>query len=159
MAQLESLLALLQKLKHQLIPYIRDPRQAPMDAVRIGSRILRFLVSHRLPKLTINRGMPVFSVLRELSDVENRHLWAHPVQHLLHHSHRGQVRPTSPVIFLLYRLCLVVTVAFTSGLPLVLPVWFNRVFEILLQLWKSEKWSRNELMSRVLFLSRLMSGF
>lgn len=111
----------LQKMKQQLIPHVRHTWKAPVDAVRVTRWVWQLSWTQRLPELPVYRWVPIFPVLRELSDVQNHNFGSQVGQNILHHLHRWQVRAASPVTFLVYGKLLAVTVAFTLRLPLLAP--------------------------------------
>lgn len=87
--------------KKDLIPGIRNSRQAPMDAICMASWVCFFLISQEpSPCLRIDRWMCIDSVLWKLCYVEDRDRNFHFLQHTIHHAHHLLVWTTSPELLL-----------------------------------------------------------
>ena len=111
-----------QKIEEQLIPNIRDSWQAPVYTISIARRIWKLLLGKRLPELSINWGMTIFSILWKLSDVNNWNLWAQTIQYVLHHPHCVAVRSGPPVTVIVdYGVRLPEAVPLASWIPLSAP--------------------------------------
>lgn len=144
----------LQEMEEQLIPHIRYTRQTPMYAIRVSWRVWQLLWLQRLPELAEDRRVTIFSILWDLSDVDDWNLWTQLVEDILHHAHRRQVRTTSPVALRVDRSFLTIAIAITSWLPFSTPeiVTNSYGFMVLFRFQKKHKrynkWQNPELLSK-----------
>lgn len=150
----KNVIFVLQEMEEQLIPHIRYTRQTPMYAIRVTWRVWQLLWLQRLPELTEDRRVTIFSILWELSDVDDWNLWTQFVEDILHHAHRRQVRTTSPVALWADRSFLAIAIAITSWLPFSTPeiVTNSYGFMVLFRFQKNtrySKWQNPELLSKL----------